>query len=95
MNTADRVREMGLVVGDTIVGRDDYISEQPGCYHEAELTLLWVGEYVAVFRERSRNHINQDWCKHQESANWSLEYREWKKLPRADHIADAGKQIGE
>lgn len=76
MNTADDCRKRGLQVGDTIEGR----SEGPGSWwHEARLTLLWLGESVAVWRVQTRNIDRQVWDRARESAQWSLTHRRWKK----------------
>lgn len=75
-NVADQCRELGLQVGDTIEGR-----EASGSYwHEARLTLLWLGDEVAVWRETSRSENRPDWSDPEETADWTLEYRVWRKV---------------
>ncbi len=78
MNTADQCRKMKLKVGDTIFGREDTC----GHWHEARLTLLWLGESVAVWSERTRSnaHGNGEWSDPKESADWTLSYRKWEKV---------------
>jgi hypothetical protein len=44
INHADQCREMGIQVGDTIEGRE----EGKGWFHEARMTLKWLGDNVAV-----------------------------------------------
>ena len=83
---ADQCRALGIEIGDTIVGRE----EGPrGCWNEAELTLLWIGREVAVFRERERNETTQEWSEPRESGDWTLECRNWRKVPNAPANAPA------
>ena len=74
---ADQCRALGLQVGDTIIGRE----EGDGCWHEAELTLLWMGEEAAVFRERTRCNTRPEWSEPREAGDWTLEWRDWRKTP--------------
>ena len=76
-DVAEQCRALGLKIGDIIIGREqgtDY-------WHEAELTLLWLGNNTAVFQERSRAIDNPEWSKPIESGDWSLAYRDWYKVP--------------
>lgn len=76
-NTADQCRLLGVEVGDTIEGR-----EALGNYwNEARLTLLWLGEEVAVFRATDRSSERPEWSEPEESADWTLDCRAWRKLP--------------
>lgn len=79
-STAEQCRKLGLVVGDTILGREEY----QGGWNEARLTLLWLGEQIAVFREQSRSGTHGDapppWLDYGETASWTLEYRRWRKV---------------
>jgi hypothetical protein len=69
------VKEFSLKVGDTIRGKELRIG---GGWHEARLTLIWVGEELCVWRYQWRNSNNEDrWYDEGESANWTLMYREW------------------
>lgn len=77
---ADQCRALGLEIGDTIFGREEC---EGGCWHEAELTLLWLGDEAAVFRERERSNVFQEWSKPRESVDWTLECRDWRKVPNA------------
>jgi len=79
LTTADQVRELGLSIGDVIVGRETYGSS----WSESELTLLFYGMYIAVFMERRRNPSNKEWRVIGESATWTLAHRDWIKH---DHI---------
>lgn len=82
LNTAEQCRLLGLKVGDTIEGR-----ERCGTYwNEARLTLLWAGEEVAVFRVTERSSERPEWSQPEESGDWTLECRKWRKLPPAPQI---------
>jgi hypothetical protein len=77
-NTADQCRALGLSVGDTIEGREDC---HDGSWEETRLTLLWLGEEVAVWRAIDRNCRRKTWSAPEESADWTLEWRDWRKVP--------------
>ena len=83
MNVADKCRQMGLTVGDKIIGSESY-----SCFWwETELTLLFLGTEIVVWSERHRETATS-WSNHKESASWSLDYREWKKVdPEAGELA--------
>lgn len=78
--SADQVRELGLSVGDVIVGRENWGNE----WSDAELTLLFVGKEVAVFSERNlstvEGRMTEKWSKPKETASWTLAYRDWVKV---------------
>lgn len=74
-NAADQVRELGLSVGDVIVGREEYSDG----WCDAELTLLFIGKEVAVFNVRERSNRDQSWNESCESGNWTLAHRAWVK----------------
>ena len=76
MSTAEQCRAMGLKVGDTIEGREEAGHTY---WHEARLTLLWLGEQVAVFSETSRSNVRPQWSDPEECANWTLDCREWRR----------------
>ena len=68
-------KELGLVVGDTIVGR-----EIGGFgWIETRLTLLWIGAEVAVWSEQGRNEHEPEWGSSRESTSWDLNWRKWSK----------------
>ena len=76
-SAAEQARALGLVVGDTIEGRE----EGPrGYWHEAKLTLLWLGDEVAVWSVTERSRARPNWSEPEESANWTLECRQWRKV---------------
>lgn len=68
---ADQCRQMGIKVGDTI--RGDYRG-----IDTVILTLLWLGDRVAVWRVRVRYWNMTQWNATYESASWSLGHREWE-----------------
>ena len=76
-DVAEQCRALGLKIGDIIIGRE----QSTDYWHEAELTLLWLGSSTAVFQERSRAIDNPEWSKPIESGDWSLAYRDWYKVP--------------
>lgn len=67
---------MGIQVGDTIEGRETHINYK---WNEYRLTLLWLGEEIAVWREYVRFSNNLEWTDRGENAHWTLEYRDWRK----------------
>jgi hypothetical protein len=75
LTTADQVRELGLSVGDVIVGREEYSDG----WCDAELTLLFVGKEVAVFNKRTRSNRAPSWNDVRENGNWTLAFRDWIK----------------
>lgn len=78
MNTAQRARKMGLKVGDTIKGR---AARPDGSgWHEARLTLLWIGKTECMWRVRTRTSEMPHWGHAEESSDWLLEYRKWVKI---------------
>ena len=77
-DAADQCRELGIVFGETIVGRE-YSGGDNSRWHEARLTLLWFGESEAVFSVQERTDRMPRWSKSRESANWTLECRVWRK----------------
>jgi hypothetical protein len=74
---AEQCRSLGLRVGDTIEGRESY----PGGWHQARLTLLWMGDDVAVWRVMERNSDNPTWSEPHEGADWDLSCRRWRRVP--------------
>ncbi len=75
MCPADQVRHLGLQVGDTIIGREQYGRS----WHEAKLTLLWFGQTEAAWMERERSSESPGWSEPEEAVNWTLDCREWRK----------------
>lgn len=77
MNTANQCQKLGLAVGETIFGRE----EGPGgCWHEARLTLLWLGQQEAMWSVQERSDRRPDWSEPRESGDWTLECRNWQKV---------------
>lgn len=75
--TADQCRRLGLVVGDTIIGRE---AGPRGIWHEARLTLLWVGQEEAMWREQTRTDEKPEWTEPCEAGDWTLDARNWRKV---------------
>jgi len=83
METADKCRAMGLQVGDTIEGKEG--DEKGTWWNVTRLTLLWLGDAIAVWSETSISHMSDEWSPPVESGNWSLDYRGWRKVtPNAE-----------
>lgn len=80
MSPAEQARAMGLKVGDTIEGTDVCMD---GWWITSRLTLLWLGEELAVWRETYRSADNPEWSDPEESASCDLDYKEWKKISGA------------
>lgn len=76
-SAADQCRALGLVVGDTIEGREE---APDGHWHDARLTLLWLGDELAVWRVTERTSAHDRWSEPSESASWSLDSRDWRKV---------------
>jgi hypothetical protein len=78
-SSAEQIRELGLAVGDTIQGR-----EEVGDYwHEARITLLWIGATHAawiVSGRSSRPREGNAWSAPHEALQWDLSYREWERI---------------
>lgn len=78
---AEQARAMGLAVGDTVEGR-----EQRGPYWDVtRLTLLWLGEHVAVWSATSRWSDDPEWSEPEETADWTLDGRPWQKVQTEPH----------
>lgn len=75
MRLAEQLAEMGLRVGDVIVGRE----AGHGWWHEEELTVLCVGKVSAFFGIRRRNHLRPEWHEDGEASAWTLSCRKWFK----------------
>ena len=75
MTPAQQARALGLVVGDTIEGKQ---GEDGYCV--ARLTLLWLGDRTTVWRTTERYGPNRPWTEPKECTNWTLEHREWVKI---------------
>lgn len=74
---AKQCRQMGIAVGDTIVGRETH---SPGHWHEAKLTAIFIGKEECVFKTMRRSNASPRWRSDGESGNWTLECRDWYKL---------------
>ena len=74
---ADQAREMGLKVGDVIVGREGGGDPETGWWQEQRLTLLYLGTQCCVWRSEGRNNALSNFRDEGEAANWSLTCRDW------------------
>ena len=74
---ADQAREMGLKVGDVIVGREGGGDPETGWWQEQRLTLRYIGEQCCVWKCEWRNKANPEFRDDGESANWTLSCRDW------------------
>jgi hypothetical protein len=70
---AEQCVQMGLAVGDVIQGRDRMGSED-------RLTLLWLGQTLAVFGVQRRSAGVLVWSAPCESSAWTLHGREWNRV---------------
>lgn len=77
ISVAAQCREMGITVGDTIIGRKSF---DDGDWHETKLTLLFAGAREALWKVWRRNKKQPRWKSRGESADWSLECRPWAKV---------------
>ena len=75
MPLASQIHEMGIKLGDNIVGREG--DKEGTWWSEKRLTLLWVGQTAAVFRVATRNKSVPTWHEVGEAANWTLDSRKW------------------
>ena len=78
-SAAEQARELGLTVGDTIQGRE----EVGDGWHEARITLLWLGTTHAawiVSGRSSRPREGGAWSPPHEATNWDLSFREWERI---------------
>lgn len=80
LDGAAQCRELGLAVGDTLVGRETYST---GAWTEAKLTLLWVGAELAVWKVQRRSNVKPHWRVSGEQSNWTLNCRDWYQLTTA------------
>lgn len=75
-NVIQQCKTMGLAVGDAIQGREEYGDG----WSETRLTLVWMGDEIAVWSVDTRSNRHPKWQHQGESASWTLECREWRKV---------------
>ncbi len=80
-NVSMQCHQMGVSVGDTIIGRETYST---GSWSESKLTLLLAAKQECVFNVMHRNDREPRWKSHGESGNWTLAHREWFKVVPQD-----------
>lgn len=76
VHTAAQCRKMGIEVGDTIEGREEYKNG----WNEARLTLIFCGKTECVWLEETRNNREPAWTQKREATNWTLNCRQWWKV---------------
>lgn len=74
---AAQCREMGINVGDTIIGRETF---HDGSWCDIKVTLLFAGKKEALWKVARRTSSEPRWKSFGESADWSLECRQWEKI---------------
>jgi hypothetical protein len=79
-NTAEQCRQMGLNIGDTITGRE-HAGRRSDAWHEARLTLLWIGRQECMWLVQTRTHDQPLWTDPEEDGNWELDGRRWRLTP--------------
>lgn len=85
-----QAREMGIQIGDTIMGREG----DEKYWADAELTLLCLSDDCAIWKVRKRSARNPEWRDQGEFGNWTLCCRQWHKvlfykpqvIPNADQL---------
>ncbi len=77
-HTADQCKQMGLTVGDTITGREH---GPRGIWHEARLTLLWIGRQECMWLVQERTEAEPAWTEPEERGDWTLDCRRWRLTP--------------
>ena len=93
-STADQARELGLAVGDTIQGREEFGDG----WHEARITLCWLGTtHTAwiVSGRRSTSRIGGAWSPPHEATDWDLGCREWERIKTPPEHAAFLATLGE
>lgn len=91
-STAKQCRQIGIKVGDTIIGRETYSN---GHWSEAKLTLLFAGKDEAVWKVMRRSHDKPHWRSTGEQSNWTLECREWWLVVPNVKVSGASQLAGE
>ena len=81
---AEQVREMGLSVGDVIVGREALGRPNEDRWQEHRLELLYIGAECCAWKVAWRNHDHPEFIHRGESANWKLHWRRWRLVSRAE-----------
>ena len=79
-HVADQAREMGLKVGDVIVGREGGGDLEAGWWKEERLTLLYLGVQCCVWKDEWRNSAIAEFRDDGESAAWTLSSRDWYRV---------------
>jgi hypothetical protein len=89
MSVADECRALGLRIGDTIFGREE---GGRGYWHEARLTLLWLGKQEAMWSVQTRSSERREWSEPEEAGDWMLGCRDWRKVPAPVAAIDTSRR---
>lgn len=83
LEVADQCREMGLKVGDTIIGQEG----EGDWWSLASLTLLYLGSRCAVWSVSYRTAKRPEWSVPVERCSWTLSHRTWFKQTALEGVA--------
>jgi hypothetical protein len=92
--TAEQARELGLKVGDTIQGRQDFGEG----WIENRITLLWLGTTQAVWIVSGRTNCSRfksGWSCLYESTGLDLHNRDWERIETPPEHAAFLATLGE
>jgi len=74
---AEQARDMGIKVGDIIVGREGGGEAETGWWREQRLTLIYMGEQCCVWKSEWRSKSLPIFYDKGESTSWTLDSRDW------------------
>jgi hypothetical protein len=83
-HAADQAREMGLRVGDVIVGREGGGDPQTGWWSESRLRLLYLGKQCCVWKAEVSRKLHPEFRDEGEATNWTLAHRDWYLIKSID-----------
>ncbi len=85
---AEECRARGLQAGDVIVRR----SFGKGWWADSRRELLWLGDWLAVWRCWRRTSVSPQWCYVGESSEWLFGWQDWRLVSRANPAASQSNQ---
>ena len=77
---AAQLREMGVDVGEVIVGKEVYASD----WHVSKLKVLFIGQTAVVFEYWSASYHEPEFKLIGEVSSWDLRHRDWVKESKND-----------
>lgn len=77
LTAADQAREMGLKVGDVIVGREGAGGPESGWWDESRLTLRFLGQHCCVWGLEKRTKHVPIFTEGMEISDLRLNCRDW------------------